>query len=186
MTSAAPNASPSPFRGDCLVGQVAVVTGGGSGIGFEIARQLSSHGCRAVVICGRRRTFLDRAARQLRSERENQQHYQRHQEVDYQVCDVRSYEQCKGVVEYVRRRFGRLDVLVNGAAGNFLAEASQLSSKGFATVMNIDAVGTFNMSRASYPLLSSFRSKALSGGDDDDDAVVRVRVVMRSLQNAQQ
>jgi len=56
-------------------------------------------------------------------------------------------------MEYCQKRFGRLDILVNGAAGNFLAEASQLSPNGFATVMQIDAIGTFHMSRAAHALL---------------------------------
>jgi peroxisomal 2,4-dienoyl-CoA reductase len=47
-------------------------------------------------------------------------------------------------------KFGRLDVLVNGAAGNFLASASKLSSKGFKTVLEIDTLGTFNMSSAAF------------------------------------
>lgn len=51
--------------------------------------------------------------------------------------------------------FGKLDILVNCAAGNFLAPASRLSPKGFKTVMDIDAVGTFNMCRASFSALSN-------------------------------
>ena len=51
--------------------------------------------------------------------------------------------------------FGKLDILVNCAAGNFLAPASRLSPKGFKTVMDIDAVGTFNMCRASFSALAS-------------------------------
>jgi len=47
-------------------------------------------------------------------------------------------------------KFGRLDVLINGAAGNFLASASKLSSKGFRTVLEIDTLGTFNMSSAAF------------------------------------
>jgi peroxisomal 2,4-dienoyl-CoA reductase len=55
-------------------------------------------------------------------------------------------------------RFGRIDLLVNGAAGNFLAPFAKLSEKGFRTVMEIDAVGTFNMSKA------VFHTNKLSGG----------------------
>ena len=51
-------------------------------------------------------------------------------------------------------QFGRVDILVNGAAGNFLAEAASISPKGFKTVMEIDAHGTFNMSHAVYPAMT--------------------------------
>ncbi len=50
-------------------------------------------------------------------------------------------------------QFGRVDILVNGAAGNFLAEAKSLTPSGFKTVMDIDAQGTFNMSHAIYPAM---------------------------------
>jgi 2,4-dienoyl-CoA reductase [(3E)-enoyl-CoA-producing], peroxisomal len=134
------------FAAHCLQGRVALVTGGGSGICFEIARQFARFGAR-VVICGRRAAFLQQAANILNQESTIDA-------VEYQVCDVRNPEICQSVVDYVRRRFGRLDILVNGAAGNFLAAASDLSSKGFETVMAIDALGTFNMSRAAYNLLA--------------------------------
>ena len=60
--------------------------------------------------------------------------------------DVRKPEDCKRVVKNTVDKFGRLDILVNGAAGNFLASASKLSTNGFRTVLEIDAIGTFNMS----------------------------------------
>lgn len=135
----------SPLHPHCLQGKVALVTGGGSGIGYEITRQLLLHGCQAAVICGRRPAFLQRAAASLANETNRQ--------VEFQVCDVRNEAMCKAVMEFVQQLFGRLDILVNGAAGNFLAQAESLSSKGFATVMNIDAVGTFNMSRHAFSLL---------------------------------
>lgn len=102
-----------------------------------------------AVICGRREAFLQRAANILQNEIKD-----RSVIVEYQVCDVRQPEQCFEAIDFVRNKFGRLDVLVNGAAGNFLAQAKDLSPKGFATVMAIDALGTFNMCRAAYPLLA--------------------------------
>jgi peroxisomal 2,4-dienoyl-CoA reductase len=138
--------SSTPFKPDCLKGKVALVTGGGSGICFEITRQLLLHGCDAAVICGRRAEFLERAAKLLRQET--------HKQVGWKVCDVRNPDNCVAAVEHAKRLFGRLDILVNGAAGNFLAQAKDLSPKGFGTVMSIDAQGTFNMSHAAYPLLN--------------------------------
>ena len=140
------SSSSSPFRSDCLQGRVALVTGGGSGIGFSVTRELLRAGCAGAVICGRRRSFLEAAAAALQAELPTKV-------VEFRVCDVRRYETCEAAVEFCRRRFGRLDILVNGAAGNFLAQASQLSPKGFATVMSIDALGTFHMSRAAHALL---------------------------------
>jgi NAD(P)-dependent dehydrogenase (short-subunit alcohol dehydrogenase family) len=114
--------STSVFRTDCLQGRVALVTGGGSGICFEVTRQLLQHGCSAAVICGRRRPFLERSSMLLREETGKQ--------CDYHVCDVRNSDMCQEAVKFVLQRFGRLDILVNGAAGNFLAEAKDLTPKG--------------------------------------------------------
>ena len=57
-------------------------------------------------------------------------------------------------MEYAVSQFGRVDILVNGAAGNFLSEAKSLTPKGFKTVMDIDAQGTFNMCSAVYPAMA--------------------------------
>jgi peroxisomal 2,4-dienoyl-CoA reductase len=58
------------------------------------------------------------------------------------------------VVEYAMSQFGRVDILVNGAAGNFLAEAKSLTPRGFKTVMDIDTQGTFNMCHSIYPAMT--------------------------------
>lgn len=136
----------SPFRTDCLQGKVALVTGGGSGIGFEITRQLLLHGCQGVLICGRREAFLQEACNLLTAEIPNKA-------VAYSVCDVRNPQDCQAAVTKAQSHWGRLDILINGAAGNFLAPASDLSPKGFATIMAIDAIGTFTMCKAAYSLM---------------------------------
>ncbi|KAL9186008.1 hypothetical protein ACHAXT_005246 [Thalassiosira profunda] len=136
----------SPFRHDALAGKVALVTGGGSGICYEITKQLLLHGCRGAVICGRRESFLQKAAANLSS--------LSGQLCLYKVCDVRDPSACKAAGEYTASQFGSVDILVNGAAGNFLAEAKSLSPKGFKTVMDIDAHGTFNMCSAVYPAMA--------------------------------
>jgi 2,4-dienoyl-CoA reductase [(3E)-enoyl-CoA-producing], peroxisomal len=135
----------SVFQPDCLAGKVALVTGGGSGICFEVTKQLLAHGASAAVICGRRESFLQRSAALL--ERETGK------ACTYIVCDVRDPQACQVAVEYTLKKVGRLDILVNGAAGNFLAAAKDLKPKGFATVMSIDALGTFNMCVAAFPAL---------------------------------
>ncbi len=136
----------SPFRTDCLAGKVALVTGGGSGICFELTKQLLVHGAKAAVICGRRQKFLERSASILQRETGKI--------CKWKVCDVRDPKACEDAVQYTVEQFSRLDILVNGAAGNFLAEARALKPKGFATVMSIDALGTFNMSSAAFPALA--------------------------------
>jgi peroxisomal 2,4-dienoyl-CoA reductase len=150
----------SPFRTDCLLGKVALVTGGGSGICFELTKQLLTHGAKAAVICGRRQKFLERSAAIL--ERETGKICK------WKVCDVRDPKACEEAIQYALDMFSRLDILVNGAAGNFLAEAKSLKPKGFATVMSIDALGTFNMCSAAFPAL------AKSAKDDatNNDALI--------------
>lgn len=136
----------SPFRSDCLNGKVALVTGGGSGICFEVTKQLLLHGADAAVICGRRESFLARSSKLLEEATGKR--------CMFKVCDVRDEKACQDAVAYTLQQFGRLDIVVNGAAGNFLAEARTLKPKGFATVLGIDTLGTFNMSNAAYPALS--------------------------------
>ena len=137
----------SPFRPDCLQGKVAIVTGGGSGICYEITRQLLRHGCQGAVICGRRESFLLRASEALTADSG--------QTCLYKTCDVRDPDACVAVVAHALEKFGRVDILVNGAAGNFLANAADLRPKGFRTVMEIDTIGTYNMSHAAYEALKA-------------------------------
>ncbi len=62
-------------------------------------------------------------------------------------------------MEFALSNYGQIDILVNGAAGNFLSEAKSLSPKGFKTVMEIDAQGTYNMSHAVYFAMAKSRGK---------------------------
>ncbi|KAK6133158.1 hypothetical protein DH2020_033096 [Rehmannia glutinosa] len=125
----------SPFKADALKGKVALLTGGGSGIGFEISTQFGKHGA-SVAIMGRRKNVLDDAVSALQSLGIPAVGFE---------GDVRKQEDAKRVVEATVKHFGKLDILVNGAAGNFLVSAEDLSPNGFKTVMDIDSVGTFTM-----------------------------------------
>ncbi|KAJ6837591.1 peroxisomal 2,4-dienoyl-CoA reductase-like [Iris pallida] len=127
--------SSSPFKADVLKGKVALVTGGGSGIGFEISTQLGSHGA-AVAIMGRRRRVLDDAVADLRSKGIMAIGLE---------GDVRKKDDAAKALETTVKHFGKLDILVNGAAGNFLVSPEDLSPNGFRTVLDIDSVGTYTM-----------------------------------------
>lgn len=134
------------FRRGACAGRVALVTGGGSGIGQEIALKLAEYGAK-VAIFGRRASTLQSTVVIMRE-----------RGVADEACmfvqgDVRSTERAEEAVKQVVNRFGKLDVLVNCAAGNFLALAEKLSTNAFRTVMEIDAIGTFNMSRAAFESL---------------------------------
>ncbi|TVU15770.1 hypothetical protein EJB05_39308 [Eragrostis curvula] len=125
----------SPFRADVLKGKAALVTGGGSGIGFEIATQLARHGAH-VAIMGRRREVIDKAVAVLRSQGLRAAGFD---------GDVRKQDDAARVLAATFEHFGKLDILVNGAAGNFLASPEDLTPKGFRTVLEIDTLGTYTM-----------------------------------------
>lgn len=125
----------SPFKSDVLKGKVALLTGGGSGIGFEISTQFGKHGA-SIAIMGRRKNVLDDAVSALTSLGIPAIGFE---------GDVRKLEDAQRVIEATVRHFGKLDILVNAAAGNFLSAAEDLSPNGFRTVMDIDSVGTFTM-----------------------------------------
>ncbi|GMY33238.1 peroxisomal 2,4-dienoyl-CoA reductase [Fagus crenata] len=125
----------SPFKAEILKGKVALITGGGSGIGFEISTQFGKHGA-SIAIMGRRKQILDSAVSALHSLGIPAAGFE---------GDVRKQEDAKRVVESAFKHFGRVDILVNAAAGNFLVSAEDLSPNGFRTVMDIDSVGTFTM-----------------------------------------
>ena len=119
-----------------------MVTGGATGLGLEIARLLGSHGAR-VAICSRKEANLEAAVAALR---------QAGIEAIYGVCDVRRHDEVTAVVEDVLRTFGQLDVVINNAAGNFPVPISDLSPNGFKAVVDIDLLGTFNVSKAAFDL----------------------------------
>lgn len=132
------------FRTDFLVGRVAWITGGGSGIGAGIARALAAHGAR-VALTGRKADRLEAVAAGIRDAGG---------EAVALPADVRSPEALDAVVQAIDARWGRLDVLIAGAAGNFLAPAVGLSSNAYGTVIDIDLKGTFHTCKAAFPLLS--------------------------------
>lgn len=138
----------SPFKQDILKGKLAVITGGGSGICFGIAEVFGKHGGK-VVILGRRKNVLEEAVSKLQKQGI---------ESDYFQCDVRDFKLCNEVAQKIFDKHGQIDILVNGAAGNFLCSAEDLSPNAFATVIQIDLIGTFNMTKACLNFLKKSKS----------------------------
>lgn len=139
----------STFRPGLFDGQLALITGGATGIGFGIAELLGGLGAH-VVIASRKQEHLDEAAEQLREGKVK---------VTTATLDVREPERVKEVIEQIRRENGRIDLLVNNAAGNFYAPSESMSANAWKAVIEIDLNGTFFCSQAVFPVM-----KAQGGG----------------------
>ena len=135
----------SHFQSGLLAGRSALVTGGGTGICRGIALALAAAGCN-VAIASRRMEHLEPAAAEIASLKVRSLAV---------VADVRKPDDVESAIGQTMEAFGSLDILVNGAAGNFVALAENLSPNGFGTVVDIDLKGTFNVSRAAYPHLKA-------------------------------
>src|SRR6267143_1183309 len=133
------------FAPNLLQGRVALVTGGGTGICRGIALAFAAHGC-DVAITSRKMEHLDPTVAELRATGRR---------AIAKAADVRDPAAVTDVVNATVAELGRLDILVNGAAGNFVCLAENLSPNGFGTVVDIDLKGTFNVSRAAFPLLKA-------------------------------
>lgn len=125
-------------------GKTVVVFGGTTGINLSIAEAFAQRGA-DVAVSSRKQDNVDAAVEQLAKHGGKVLGY---------ASDVRNMESVAGVFEAVRSEWGTVDVLVSGAAGNFLAEANGLSSNGFKVVVDIDLNGTFHVLRAGYEHLS--------------------------------
>ncbi|CAG8619319.1 5203_t:CDS:10 [Paraglomus brasilianum] len=139
------------FKKDLLIGKIAFVTGGndcGSGICKGMTEALLRHGAKAFII-GRSQDRLDRATEELRTKTGGQ--------IAGIAADVRNPEQVEKAVGKAIELFGKVDILVNGAAGNFLASFENLSYRAFRTVIEIDLIGTFNVTKACLPYLKKSR-----------------------------
>jgi NAD(P)-dependent dehydrogenase (short-subunit alcohol dehydrogenase family) len=121
-----------------LGGRVALVTGGGTGLGLEIARAFAHRGA-AVAIASRDEGHLADGKRALSTEGFSAASY---------VCDVRDAHAVRRLVKAIESDLGGLDIAVNNAAGNFVRPAEDLPEKAFANVVDIVLNGTFNVSRA--------------------------------------
>jgi len=116
------------FDPKILADRSVLVTGGGSGLGLAMAKKFVAHGAK-VTIAGRTLDRLQKAAREIAAgAREGG-------EVDFLPADVREPDEVENLVAHVVARFGRVDSLVNNAAGNFLVTSEDLTHNGFDAVV---------------------------------------------------
>jgi 2,4-dienoyl-CoA reductase [(3E)-enoyl-CoA-producing], peroxisomal len=133
------------FRPGLFDGQVALVTGGATGIGYGIAELLGGLGAH-IVLASRKQEKLDAAAETLSKNGTR---------VGTVSVDVRDADRVKAMVEQVQRDHGRIDILVNNAAGNFYAPSESLSPNAWKSVIEIDLNGTFFCSQAVFPVMKA-------------------------------
>lgn len=129
----------SLFRDGVLEGQVALVTGGATGIGAASARELSHMGA-TVVIASRKQERIERAAAALSQELGRTVHGLR--------CDIRERDQVDALVSETMAKLGRIDVLVNNGGGQFMSPAEMIRPRGWDSVIQTNLTGTWNLTRA--------------------------------------
>ena len=140
------------FADNILQGKVAFVTGGGTGITGGIARSFAAHGARLAITSRKE----DNLVPQKQFIEENGG------ECFAVVTDVRHYAAVENAIAKTVEHYGWIDIVVNGAAGNFLCSAEQLSANGFGTVVDIDTKGTFNVCRAAFEELKKSKGQILN------------------------
>ncbi|WOO82008.1 Peroxisomal 2,4-dienoyl-CoA reductase SPS19 [Vanrija pseudolonga] len=134
--------STSVFKDNIFNGQVVFITGGRSGIGYTVVETLMRHGADAVIV-GRDAKGLAESAAALQKSTGKR--------CIAASADVRKVDQIRAAVDKAIEAFGRIDFVVCGAAGNFLAPISALSENAFRTVIEIDTLGTYNTVKATLP-----------------------------------
>ena len=129
-----------------LSGKVALVTGGGRGIGAAIARKLAAMGA-TIVICGRRQAPLEQTAKEIQGE--------------FVVCDVADWNSVAALAQRIKETFGHLNILVNNAGiGGFGGPLHTMPLENWDSVLNVNLRGVFYTVRAFAPMLIS------AGGGD--------------------
>jgi citronellol/citronellal dehydrogenase len=141
------------FAPEALAGRVVLVTGGGTNLGRQAAIELAAAEAQ-VIIAGRRAEVLEEAAAEI-GER-----------CSSVAGDIREPADATRIVETVRQRHGRLDVLVNNAGGQYFVPAEEIAAKGWRAVHRLNVGGTYTMIRAAVG----------AGFGDDGGTVVNVTV----------
>ncbi len=140
------------FADNILQGKVAFVTGGATGITGGVARAFSEAGARIAITSRKEENLM--AMKQLIEENGG--------ECFAVAADVRDYAAVENAIAKTIEHYGKIDIIVNGAAGNFLCKADELSANGFGTVVDIDTKGTFNVCRAAFEELKRSKGQILN------------------------
>jgi 2,4-dienoyl-CoA reductase [(3E)-enoyl-CoA-producing], peroxisomal len=140
------------FAENILQDKVAFVTGGGTGITGGVARAFAEHGAKLAIVSRKEENL--QAMKRTVEERGGQ--------CLALPADVRDYSAVESAIGRTVEHYGKVDIVVNGAAGNFLCAADQLSANGFGTVLDIDTKGTFNVCRAAYQHLVVSRGQVIN------------------------
>ncbi len=140
------------FAEDILRDKVAFVTGGGTGITGGVARAFAEHGAKLAIVSRKEESLIP--MKQLVEENGR--------ECLAVTADVRDFVEVENAVQRTVEHYGRIDIVVNGAAGNFLCAAERLSANGFGTVVDIDTKGTFNVCRAAFEELKKSGGQILN------------------------
>ncbi|KAI8337612.1 2,4-dienoyl-CoA reductase [Chlamydoabsidia padenii] len=141
------------FKENLFAGKVLLCSGGGSGICRTMTTAMVKHGAQAVIV-SRSKDKLEKAAEEMRQETGGQ--------VIAVAGDVRKPEDMEKAVKITIEKFGRIDFLINGAAGNFLAPFQGLSYNAFKTVIDIDVLGTFNLTKAASEYLKKTKGSIIN------------------------
>lgn len=129
----------SMLKENSLENKVIVVTGGGTGLGKSMAKYFSELGAE-VVIASRKLDVLEKTANEIEAQSGN--------EVLPVQCDVSDYSQVENMLKQVIAKFGKTDVLLNNAAGNFISPTERLSNRAFDIIVNIVLKGSYNCTLA--------------------------------------
>lgn len=127
------------LREDALKGKTIIITGGGTGLGKSMTRYFLQLGANAIIT-SRKLDVLEKTARELETETGGR--------VLAVACDVRDYAQVEGMIQKAHDYFGKVDVLVNNAAGNFISPTERLSINAFKAVIGIVLEGSINCTLA--------------------------------------
>jgi len=122
-----------------LEGKVILITGGGTGLGKAMGKYFSELGAK-LIITSRKLNVLQKTTEEIFNVTKN--------EVFPFACDVSDFKQVEGLLKASIEKFGKVDVLVNNAAGNFISPTERLSNKAFDTIINIVLKGTYNCTLA--------------------------------------